>query len=56
MLLQSFNVISHKGKLVAPQMIKIVPGINTSLMQVIKIEPEPAKFNNHALQSSSDGQ
>lgn len=42
MFLQSFNVISHKGKLVTPQMIKIVPWINTSLMQVIKIEPEPA--------------
>ena len=51
MFLQSFNVISHKCKLVAPKMVEIVPRINTSLMQVIKIEPGPAnsRIMHHSL-------
>lgn len=41
MLLERINVISHEGKFVASKMIKIVPCIDPSFMQVIKNYPHP---------------
>ena len=40
MLFKRFDVIPHEAKLVAPQMMEIIPWINSSFMQVIKDYPE----------------
>jgi len=36
---QSFDVISHKGKLVRAQMVKVIPCVDPSFMQVIENYP-----------------
>lgn len=46
MLLQCINVISHEGKFVASKMIKIVPCIDASFMQVIKNYPATLRLQN----------
>lgn len=38
-LLQSSNIISHEGKLVAPKMIHIIPRVNPRFMQIIEQYP-----------------
>lgn len=50
MLLQCINVFSHESKFVASKMIKVVPCIDPSFMQVIKNYPHPVvsyRFDFH---------